>query len=97
MKYAVERINMGKGEYNFMARIDKDGRRYDAVYSGWAAKTGDDEYVVIAGAIGDECLRFKSLKEATEAVKLAIGKILVLNGVCDKAELVRSVREFGNV
>lgn len=95
MKYAVERISMGKGEYNFMARIDKDGRRYDAVYSGRAAKAGEDEYV--AGAIGDECLRFKSLKEATEAVKRAIGKVLELNGVCDKAELVNSVREFDNV
>ena len=95
MKYAVERVSMGKGEYIFLARIDKDGRRYDAVYSGWAAKAGEDEY--IAGAIGDECLRFTSLKEASEAVKLAIGKILVLNGVCDKAELVRSVREFDNI
>ena len=97
MKYTVERISMGKGEYNFMARIDKDGRRYDAVYSGWVAKAGEDEYIAIAGAIGDECLRFTSLKEATEAVKLAIGKILVLNGVCDKAELVKSVEEFDNV
>ena len=95
MKYAVERVSKGKGEYNFMARIDKDGRRYDAVYSGWAAKVSDDEYV--ASAIGDECHRFKTLKEASEAVKLAIGKVLVLNGVCDNAELVKSVREFDNV
>ena len=95
MKYAVERVSMGKGEYNFMARIDKDGHRYNAVYSGWAVKAGEDEYV--AGAIGDECLRFKSLKEASEAVKLAIGKVLELNGFCDKAELVKSVEDFDNV
>ena len=95
MKYAVERVSIGKGEYNFMVKLDKDGRRYDAVYSGWAAKAGEDEYV--AGAIGDECLRFKSLKEATEAVKQAIGKVLELDGFCDRAELVRSVEEFYNV
>ena len=94
MKYAVERVSMGKGEYNFMARIDKDGRRYDAVYSGWAVKA-DDEYA--ASAIGDECRHFKTLKEASESVKLAIGKILVDTGVCDKAELVKSVEEFDNV
>ena len=94
MKYTVERVSMGKGEHNFMARIDKDGHRYDAVYSGWAVKA-DDEYA--ASAIGDECRHFKTLKEATEAVKLAIGKVLVLNGFCDKAELVKSVREFDNV
>ena len=94
MKYAVERVSIGKGEHNFMARIDKDGHCYDAVYSGWAVKAGKDEYV--AGAIGDECHGFKSLKEASEAVKLAIGKVLELNGFCDKAELVKSVREFYN-
>lgn len=95
MKYAIERIKVGNGEYNFMVKLDKDGRRYDAVYSGWAVKADDDEYV--AGAIGDECVRVKTLKEATEAVKLAIGKVLVLNGFCDKAELVKSVMEFDNV
>ena len=93
MKYAVERVSIGKGEYNFMVKLDKDGRRYNASEAAWVGKA-DDEY--IAHAIGYSCSRHATLKAATEAVKQDIGRVLELDGICDSAELGRSVEEFDN-
>lgn len=94
MKYAVERVSKGKGEYAFMVKLDKEGRRYNASEAAWVGKA-DDEY--IAHAIGYSCSRHATLKAATEAVKQDIGRVLELDGVCDKAELVESVNEFDTI
>ena len=95
MKYAVERVSRGKGEYSFMVSLDKEGRRYNQYEAAWVGKAGDDEY--IAHAVGYSCSRHPTLKAATEAVKQDIGRVLELDGICDKAELVGAVDEFDGI
>ena len=66
------------------------------MYTGWISG-GGHEYIAVTPGGEHESQRFAYLADAIDAVEKAIGKVLEESSVCDKAELVKSVKHFDNI
>ena len=96
MKYAIERIRVGKGEYKFQVWIDSPYRknRFDAMTCGWICKIGANEYnSSVRGSDGMGVI-YPTLALADKAVHADILHELELDGMGSDWEQVESWLDF---
>lgn len=96
MKYAIERIKVGKGEYKFHVWIDNANLKDKTkpMTCGWIRKIGADEYnssIHDKDSIG---VIYTTLKQADKAVRANILYELELDGMGGDWEQVGSWLDF---
>ena len=96
MKYAIERIRVGKGEYKFQVWVDNPylKNRFDAMTCGWICKIGADGYnssVKDSYGLG---VIYPTLAQAGKAVHADILHELELDGMGSDWEYVASGKSF---
>ena len=92
MQYMVDITKSNRNEYKCTVRIIGAGSAYDTHYAGCILKAGNEYVADVVG--GGSCTRYNSLKEASDYIKEAIGRVLEIDGLCSEAVLVESSKDF---
>lgn len=96
MKYAIERVQVGKCEYKFRVWIDNSNLRdrFKPMTCGWICKIGANEYNSSVHDKDSMGTIYPTLKQAEEAVHAAILLELELDGMGGDWEQVGPWLEF---